>query len=208
MSEGTEAGDPGSTSRTFPSDPTDPTDAPPDPQGDDVGGMGWDPDGTDLAAALLDRVRAGGRRATRSSSGTGRAAVGKRAPGAGWSGPSGDERDPLPLGSAVDRLVGEHGWSQELAVHGAVARWDQVVGPEVAAHVRPERYSTGELTVRADSTAWATQVRLLAPNLVRRLNEEIGDGTVMRVTVLGPNAPTWRRGPRTVPGRGPRDTYG
>jgi predicted nucleic acid-binding Zn ribbon protein len=105
-------------------------------------------------------------------------------------------------------LVGEHGWGQDLAVHGTVARWDQVVGPDVAAHVRPERYSAGELTVRADSTAWATQVKLLAPNLVRRLNEEIGDGIVTRVTVLGPHAPTWRTGPRTVPGRGPRDTYG
>ena len=198
-------------SRTSPSDPASarPADSTPSASSPDSAvSVGWDPDGTDLAAAFLDRVRAGGRRATRSTSGTGRAATRKRAPGAGWSGPSGDERDPLPLGSAVDRLVGEHGWRQELAVHGAVARWNQVVGPEIAAHVRPERYSAGELTVRADSTAWATQVRLLAPNLVRRLNEEIGDGTVMRVTVLGPSAPTWRRGPRTVPGRGPRDTYG
>jgi predicted nucleic acid-binding Zn ribbon protein len=173
-----------------------------------AGRPGWDPDGTDLAAAFLDRVQAAGRRSTRTTSGTGRAATRRRPPGAGWSGPSGDERDPQPLGRAVDRLVGEHGWGQDLAVHGAVARWDQVVGAEVAAHVRPERFSAGELTVRADSTAWATQVRLLAPNLVRRLNEEIGDGTIVRVTVLGPHAPTWRWGPRTVPGRGPRDTYG
>jgi len=204
-------------SRDSPPDPTstspdaarssDPTSAPAGP--DSSGGVGgWDPDGTELASAFLDRVRAGGRPAPRSGSGSVRGSRRKRAPGAGWSGPSGDERDPQPLGRAVDRLVGEHGWGQDLAVHGAVARWDQVVGPDVAAHVRPERYSAGELTVRADSTAWATQVKLLAPNLVRRLNEEIGDGTVTRVTVLGPHTPTWRKGPRTVPGRGPRDTYG
>ena len=66
----------------------------------------------------------------------------------------------------LDRLVAEHGWGQDAAVHGTVARWAQVVGPDVAAHVRPERYSAGELMVRADSTAWATQVKLLAPNLV------------------------------------------
>ena len=183
----------------------DPAPATPDSSGEVAG---WDPDGTELASAFLDRFRAGGRSATRGTAGSGRVPPPKRAPGAGWSGPSGDERDPQPLGRAVDRLVGEHGWGQDLAVHGAVARWDQVVGPDVAAHVQPERYSAGELTVRADSTAWATQVRLLAPNLVRRLNEEIGDGTVVRVTVLGPHAPTWRRGPRTVRGRGPRDTYG
>ncbi|MGH8829262.1 MAG: DUF721 domain-containing protein, partial [Jiangellaceae bacterium] len=64
------------------------------------------------------------------------------------------------------------------------------------------------LTVRADSTAWATQVRMLAGNLVRRLNQEIGDGTVTRVNVLAPQSPSWRKGRRSVPGRGPRDTYG
>lgn len=105
-------------------------------------------------------------------------------------------------------MVGEHGWEEDLSVHGVVARWDQVVGPQVAAHVRTERYADGVLTVRADSTAWATQVKMLAPTLVRRLNEEIGDGVVTRVVVLGPHTPSWRKGPRTVPGQGPRDTYG
>lgn len=179
-------------------------------------GETWDPEGTDLARALVARARAAGRPGVMQRTGTpdSGAPTGRgggrrrRAPGAGWSGPARDERDPQPLDVAVDRLVGEHGWGQDLAVHGVVARWDQVVGAELAAHVRPERYATGELTVRADSTAWATQVKLLAPNLVRRLNEEIGDGMVSRVVVLGPHAPNWRKGLRSVPGRGPRDTYG
>ena len=94
-------------------------------------------------------------------------------------------------------------------MHGVMARWPAIVGPEVAQHCVPERYADTELTVRTDSTAWATQVRMLAPDLVRRLNAELGDGTVTRVIVIGPNAPTWRKGPRTVRGgRGPRDTYG
>jgi predicted nucleic acid-binding Zn ribbon protein len=93
-------------------------------------------------------------------------------------------------------------------VHAVIARWEQIVGADLAAHVTTEQYADGELTVRADSTAWATQVKLLAPNLVRRLNEEIGHGSVTRVIVLGPHAPSWRKGPRTVRGRGPRDTYG
>ncbi|MDP4886606.1 MAG: DUF721 domain-containing protein, partial [Aquiluna sp.] len=25
---------------------------------------------------------------------------------------------------------------------------------------------------------------------------------------IGPSAPSWKKGPRSVPGRGPRDTYG
>lgn len=88
-------------------------------------------------------------------------------------------------------------------------RWAQIVGPDLAAHTSPERLADGELVVAADSTAWATQLRLLAGELVRRLNAELGDGSVRRVNVRGPGAPARRRGEwRVRGGRGPRDTYG
>jgi predicted nucleic acid-binding Zn ribbon protein len=45
--------------------------------------------------------------------------------------------------------------------------------------------------------------------VVRRLNEELGHGTVTVIDVQGPHLPTWKKGPRSVrDGRGPRDTYG
>ena len=60
-----------------------------------------------------------------------------------------------------------------------------------------------------DSTAWKTQLTLLAPQLVARLNQDLGPGTVSVIEVVGPHLPTWRKGPRsTRDGRGPRDTYG
>jgi predicted nucleic acid-binding Zn ribbon protein len=125
------------------------------------------------------------------------------------SGARPDDRDPQPLDATIGRLMRDQGWEVDVRVHGVMARWPAIVGPQVAQHCTPERYADSELTVRTDSTAWATQVRMLAPELVRRLNAELGDGTVTRVNVLGPNTPTWRKGPRTVRGgRGPRDTYG
>jgi predicted nucleic acid-binding Zn ribbon protein len=109
----------------------------------------------------------------------------------------------------MGRLVAEHGWTADVAVHGVFSRWDHIVGIEVARHCHPEAYADGSLTVRADSTAWATQVRLLAPTVVRRLNEELGHDTVTRIQVLGPQPPSWTRGRRSVrDARGPRDTYG
>jgi predicted nucleic acid-binding Zn ribbon protein len=52
-------------------------------------------------------------------------------------------------------------------------------------------------------------VRLLAGTLVRRLNEEVGHGTVTKVIVHGPGRRSWAKGPLAVrDGRGPRDTYG
>jgi predicted nucleic acid-binding Zn ribbon protein len=51
-------------------------------------------------------------------------------------------------------------------------------------------------------------VRLLVPTLLRRLTEEVGEGVVEQVQVLGPAGPSFRRGRRTVRGPGPGDTYG
>jgi predicted nucleic acid-binding Zn ribbon protein len=64
------------------------------------------------------------------------------------------------------------------------------------------------LTVRAESTTWATSLRQIAPQLVAVLNEQLGQGTVERVVDIGPTAPSWKKGKRSVQGRGPRDTYG
>ena len=60
----------------------------------------------------------------------------------------------------------------------------------------------------AESSTWASSLRTIAPQLVAVLNEQLGQGTVTRVTVIGPEAPSWKKGHRSVPGRGPRDTYG
>jgi predicted nucleic acid-binding Zn ribbon protein len=117
--------------------------------------------------------------------------------------------DPQPLGAAIRRLLAERGWEQQAAVGSAFGRWDQIVGPELAAHARPDGLTDGELLVVADSTAWATQLRLLAATLVKRLNAELGDGTVRRVKVRGPAGPPRQPGSwRARGGRGPRDTYG
>jgi predicted nucleic acid-binding Zn ribbon protein len=120
-----------------------------------------------------------------------------------------DDRDPQRLTTTLGRLMRDQGWEVDVAVHSVMARWPAIVGPEMAEHCKPESYQDTELTVRTDSTAWATQLKMLAPDLVRRLNAELGDGTVTRVNVQGPHAPSWRKGPRTIRGgRGPRDTYG
>jgi predicted nucleic acid-binding Zn ribbon protein len=126
-----------------------------------------------------------------------------------YSGAQPDDRDPQLLGDQVERMVAERGWDLELRVRGVFARWPELVGAEVGSHCTPETFADGRLVVRTDSTAWATQLTLLAPALVRRLNEELGDGTVTVIDVLGPHLPSWAKGRRrTRDSRGPRDTYG
>jgi predicted nucleic acid-binding Zn ribbon protein len=164
--------------------------------------------GVDLARAMLAQAKADARA---KGVGTGSARTSRRrrrTTDATRSGAHPDERDPQPLGRTSRRLAAEHGWEEDLAVGGVVARWAEVVGADVAAHCQPAGWVDGVLTVSADSTAWATQVRLLAPQLLRRLAEEVGPGTVTRVDVRGPGSPSWTKGRRSVKGRGPRDTYG
>ncbi|MFC4554800.1 DUF721 domain-containing protein [Georgenia faecalis] len=165
----------------------------------------------DAARAALERARAtaGAKGLRRSAPGSGRRGP-RLGPGMGdpisGSGPS--RRDPAQLGPLVDKLLAERGWVQPVSVGGVVGRWREIVGDDVADHCVVETFDASELVVRADSTAWATQIRLLLPQLERRLAEEVGEETVTKIVVLGPAGTSWRRGHRSVQGRGPRDTYG
>ena len=132
-------------------------------------------------------------------------------PGGGSPGgrpPGGRLVDPQLLTSALGGLLEQNGWQQRVAMGSVFGRWAELVGADLAAHTKPDSFADGELAVIADSTAWATQVRLLAPMLVRRLNEEVGDGSVRRVKVRGPQPPRQRGGWRVPGSKGPGDTYG
>ena len=86
-------------------------------------------------------------------------------------------------------LVNDQGWERPLAEARVFSDWAGLVGGDVAAHAHPQQLHDGELRVAAESTAWATQLRLLAGNLVARLTAELGPGVVTRLVVTGPVAP-------------------
>jgi predicted nucleic acid-binding Zn ribbon protein len=162
-----------------------------------------------LAREALARAKADAR--ARGDLPTGGSAL--RPPARGPAGQAGRPRrprrdDPQPLTMAIRGLIGDQGWQTEAAMGSVFGRWPQIVGADLAAHTRPDRFTDGELLVIADSTAWATQVRLLAATLVRRLNSELGEGTVTKVKVRGPEQPRRPGEWRVRGGRGPRDTYG
>lgn len=119
-----------------------------------------------------------------------------------------DGRDPSLLGDQMDRLMLDRGWNVDVAVGSVMGRWPDIVGTEVATHCTPVTFSDGVLIVRADSTAWATQLRLMSSSILGRLETEVGKDAVTELRVQGPSAPSWTRGPRKSTGPGPRDTYG
>jgi predicted nucleic acid-binding Zn ribbon protein len=106
------------------------------------------------------------------------------------------------------KLVKARGWQRPAAEARIFGAWEVLVGGDLGSHCRPVKLEDGELTIEAESTAWATQLRGLAGRLLTRIGAEIGRDVVRRIHVHAPVAPSWGKGPKRVRGRGPRDTYG
>lgn len=165
------------------------------------------PDPDIAAASALARARAAAAaRGLRPGSGPTRRRA--RPQEQAYSSSSRDGRDPALLGEQIDTLMLDRGWRVDVSAGAVMGRWAAIVGPEVAQHATPVTFQEGELLVRTDSTAWATELRLQSQALLARLEEEAGMGVVLTLRIVGPSAPSWRKGPRRVAGRGPRDTYG
>ncbi|MBL3699470.1 DUF721 domain-containing protein [Leucobacter luti] len=120
----------------------------------------------------------------------------------------GSGRDPRALADVIATMAGEMGWSLELEQARIIEEWPEFAGEATADHTTVIGISHGVLQVQCDSTTWATELRRLRAEMLTRLLREYPDSEIRDVRFLAPGAPSWRHGPRTVPGRGPRDTYG
>lgn len=126
----------------------------------------------------------------------------------GGSKPFTPGRDPRGLGDVVDALASQLGWTSALAQSDLLEGWRELAGEETAKHAIPDAITDGVLVVRCESTAWATQLRMMRSELLVRIGERFPEADIQSIRFQGPDAPTWKRGPRSIPGRGPRDTYG
>ncbi|BAX90174.1 DUF721 family protein [Mycobacterium shigaense] len=167
--------------------------------------------GMDLVRRTLEEARAAAR-AKGKDAGRGRAGapVARRAGGQrrSWSGPGPDVRDPQPLGRLTRDLAKKRGWATRVAEGTVLGHWPSVVGHQIADHATPTALTEGVLSVAAESTAWATQLRMIQAQLLAKIAAAVGNGVVTSLKITGPAAPSWRKGPRHISGRGPRDTYG
>lgn len=122
--------------------------------------------------------------------------------------PFGKDRDPAGMGDVLSGLTADLGWAAPLARSELLLAWPELVGTDTAEHSAPVAIEDGVLTVRCDSTAWATQLRLMRSAITTRIAEQYPAAGVESIRFDGPGVPSWKRGPRSIPGRGPRDTYG
>ncbi len=117
--------------------------------------------------------------------------------------------DPQSLETVLSEVIANRNWSKGVAEGSLFSDWVQIVGQEIATHTTPISLMDGKLTIQCSSSAWATQMRLMQSDLLKTISTTAPGALVEELIFIGPHAPSWKRGLRTIRGaRGPRDTYG
>ncbi|MFD9807660.1 DciA family protein [[Kitasatospora] papulosa] len=104
-----------------------------------------------------------------------------------------DGREPLGLGSAINRMMTERGMVAPAARGSVLAIFDTIVAavvPELAGRVQAVAFDaeTGRLDVVPDAPACGTQLRWSAPKLIAEANERVSGANVRALHVLAPAA--------------------
>jgi predicted nucleic acid-binding Zn ribbon protein len=97
--------------------------------------------------------------------------------------PDPDGPPPRRLRDSLDRLTRSLGAGPADTVAVLFSDWEDLVGPQIAAHSRPRSLRHGVLAVVVDQPGWATQFRFMEQDLLVRLTEALGTGNVERIDV-------------------------
>jgi len=117
--------------------------------------------------------------------------------------------DPTLISEVISDLINQRDWHLGIAEGTLFTTWSEIVGKEIAAHATPISILDGVLTVQTSSTAWSTQLSLVANDLLATIQKSPSGALVDSLVFFGPQAPNWKKGIRTIRGaRGARDTYG
>jgi len=117
--------------------------------------------------------------------------------------------EPQKINNILNELIESRDWRKGIAEGNLFSDWREIVGEEIADHSTPITLYEGKLTIQTSSTAWSTQLRLMNDGLLRKIRESSPGAVVDSLNIIGPHAPSWKRGLRTIRGaKGPRDTFG
>lgn len=120
-----------------------------------------------------------------------------------------DLNEPQKISNILDELIENRDWRKGIAEGNLFSDWREIVGAEIADHSTPITLYEGKLTIQTTSTAWSTQLRLMNDELLKKIRQSAPGAVVDDLVIIGPHAPSWKRGLRTIRGaQGPRDTFG
>lgn len=99
---------------------------------------------------------------------------------------TGRKSRPEPLAKLLEEVLATTGLGERLRERRVIAAWPEIVGDEIAEHVRAVDIADGELLVSAAHGAWRQEITLLAPQIIDRFNTLFGEDTVRELR--------WHRG--------------
>jgi predicted nucleic acid-binding Zn ribbon protein len=81
------------------------------------------------------------------------------------------QKKPTSLSDALASYLKQSGFSRRLQQAEVVEAWPELVGPQIAAVTAPESVTPdGVLRVRVATAAWATELSLMTPRILARIN--------------------------------------
>ena len=93
--------------------------------------------------------------------------------------PLDEDRGPRRIGEGLERIVPGG------KVFGTLLeRWTELVGDNLASHIRPAAIDAKTLVIAVEDPAWASQLRWLETDILGRLAEALGDGVVTDIRVV------------------------
>jgi predicted nucleic acid-binding Zn ribbon protein len=95
-----------------------------------------------------------------------------------------DDQGEERVDSVIRDVLGEPAIRRGIPLGRLVRSWERVMGPKLASETAPWALEEGALVVAVSSPAWAAQVRFLAAEVRRKVNQELGDELVHSIRVI------------------------
>lgn len=112
------------------------------------------------------------------------------------------------LGAQISREVVNRGWEHDLANGWVMGNWENLVGERIAAHTQPQRIKDKVVYVSCDNSTWATELRYLQRQILRKISDRLGPDVIVELRIHGPKQQRNYEGRQWVKPQGSQDTYG
>lgn len=115
-----------------------------------------------------------------------------------------DGREPSGFAAVLQGLMSDRAWDLPAAGGTVLDRWPDIaagISPQLPNHVTAVSFhpETGQLDLRPDSSAYATQLRLISARIVATVNSAVGTDAVRSIRVLPAGAAPAPRTAQSAP---------
>jgi predicted nucleic acid-binding Zn ribbon protein len=92
---------------------------------------------------------------------------------------------PVAVGEALQGYLARAGLARRVGQAQVIPDWPALVGPQIAAVAAPESVTPdGTLFVRVATSSWMTELQLMTPEILARVNAGRGPGRIATIRWL------------------------